>query len=153
MAAQVLTTISPSTNEAIITRDEISESSAEHLIGVALEAFKNFRTTLLSERQAIVKKALGLMLGKQDELAIELTTQMGRPIAYAAKEITTAVMRGQYLLRVSDQALEDTPGDPEPGFTRFTRKVAVGPVLVIFAWNVRHLERPASSPDSLTCRF
>src|SRR2546421_8100341 len=37
-----------------------------------------------------------LFRSKQDELAKELTQQMGRPIAYTAKEITTAVKRGEY---------------------------------------------------------
>lgn len=61
---------------------------------------------------------------------------MGRPIAYAAKEITTAVKRAEYLLRISGEALRDTEGEAEEGFRRFVRKGPVGVVLVIFAWNV-----------------
>ena len=90
----------------------------------------------MAERQAIVKKALKILNDKQDELAKELTEQMGRPIAYTAKEITTAVKRGEYLLKISGDALKDTDGDSEKGFKRFIRKEPVGPVLIIFAWNV-----------------
>lgn len=78
------------------------------------------------------------MLERQDELAQELTEQMGRPIAFAAKEITTAAKRLEYMLKVSDEMLADTEGDAEPGFKRYIRKLPVGPVLVLFAWNVRH---------------
>ena len=61
---------------------------------------------------------------------------MGRPIAYTAKEITTAISRGEYLLKISSDALKDTQGEAEKGFKRYIRKVPIGPVLVLFAWNV-----------------
>jgi acyl-CoA reductase-like NAD-dependent aldehyde dehydrogenase len=64
---------------------------------------------------------------------------MGRPIAYTEKEITTAVARGEYMLKISSQALADTPGEEEEGFKRWIRKVPVGPVLVLFAWNYPYL--------------
>lgn len=83
-----------------------------------------------------MKQALQLLEDKQDELAKELTEQMGRPIAYTAKEVTTAVARGKYLLKISDEALSDTDGEAEKGFKRYIKKVPVGPVLVLFAWNV-----------------
>ena len=106
---------------------------------VATEAFQSFRKTSLAERQAIIKRALKILNDKQDDLALELTTQMGRPIAYTAKEVATAVKRAEYLLKVSDEVLKDTEGEAEKGFKRFIRKVPVGPVLVIFAWNVSEL--------------
>lgn len=64
---------------------------------------------------------------------------MGRPIAYTAKEVTTAVMRGEYLLKISEDALKDTDGEAEKGFNRFIRKIPVGPVLILFAWNYPYL--------------
>lgn len=106
---------------------------------MATEAFLSFRKTSLADRQAIVKKALKLLGDKQDELAKELTEQMGRPIAYTAKEVTTAVKRGEYLLKISEETLADTPGETEKGFKRFIRKVPVGPVLILFAWNYPYL--------------
>ena len=136
MSVETLTTISPSTNEPIITRSGLSQAELDELPEVATKVFQTFRHTSLSERQVIVKKALQLLLDRQDELALELTTHMGRPIAYTAKEVQTAVKRAEYLLKVSDEALKDTDGEHELGFKRFIRKVPVGPVLIIFAWNV-----------------
>jgi len=72
-------------------------------------------------------------------LAKELTEQIGRPIAYTAKEVTTAVKRGEYLLKISEDTLKDTDGEAEKGFKRFIRKVPVGPVLILFAWNYPYL--------------
>jgi acyl-CoA reductase-like NAD-dependent aldehyde dehydrogenase len=136
MSVETITTISPTTNKPVCTRNGISASDLESLPEIATEAFLKYRKTSLKERQEIVKKALKLLDAKQDELAKELTEQMGRPIAYTAKEITTAVKRGEYLLKISEDALKDTDGESEKGFKRFIRKVPVGPVLVLFAWNV-----------------
>jgi acyl-CoA reductase-like NAD-dependent aldehyde dehydrogenase len=137
MSLEVITTISPVTNKPILTRNGLSGQDINALLPAATEAFKSFRQTTLKERQTIIKKALELLEKRKDELAKELTEQMGRPIAYTAKEITTAVGRAQYLLKISDDTLKDTPGEAEKGFTRYIKKLPVGPVLVIFAWNVR----------------
>lgn len=136
MSVETITTISPINNKPVLTRSGISAADLAALPTVATEAFLSFRKTSLAERQAIVKKALKLLEDKQDVLAEELTEQMGRPIAYTAKEVTTAVKRGEYLLKISEEALKDTDGEAEKGFKRFIRKVPVGPVLVLFAWNV-----------------
>ncbi len=138
MSVEILKTISPTTNQPVITRNGVSAVELESIPSVATEAFLSFSKTSLSERQAIVKKALKILGDKQDELAKELTEQMGRPIAYTPKEITTAVKRGEYLLKISDDALKDTDGEAEKGFKRYIRKIPVGPVLILFAWNVRN---------------
>ena len=137
MSLEVLTTISPTTNEPIITRNGVSQAELEQLPQVATEAFKSWRKTPLSDRQAIVKKFLKLLGEKKEELGQEITVQMGRPLRFTGGEVATAIKRAEFLLKVSDDVLKDTDGEPEKGFKRFIRKDPVGPVLVIFAWNVR----------------
>lgn len=139
MSVEVLTTISPNTNEPIITRNGLSADDVEQLPKTSADAFKTWSKTSLADRQAIVQKALKYLTDHTDELALEITTQMGRPIAYTGKEISTAVMRCEYLLRISNDTLKDTDGEPEKGFKRFIRKVPVGPVLILFPWNVSML--------------
>ena len=138
MPTEVITTISPSTNQPILTREGLSDSEVALLPATSTQAFNDIRLLTFEERQAIVKRALKLISDKQDVLAKELTEQMGRPIAYTAKEITTAVTRGEYLLKISKDALKDTEGEQEQGFKRYIRKAPIGPVLILFAWNVGH---------------
>ena len=137
MSIESLTTISPTTNKPVAVRNGLSDADLEALPTIAAGAFRSYRRTSLQERQKIVKRALELLDERQEELAQELTEQMGRPITYTAKEITTAVARGEYMLKISGHVLEDTDGEPEKGFKRYIRKVPVGPVLILFAWNVR----------------
>jgi acyl-CoA reductase-like NAD-dependent aldehyde dehydrogenase len=136
MSVETITTISPTTNEPILTRNGISPQELEQLPDIATQAFESWRKTTLQQRKDIIKKALKVLDERKDDLATELTVQMGRPIAYTAKEVATAIKRAEYLLKISDDVLQDTPGEAESGFKRFIRKVPVGPVLIIFAWNV-----------------
>jgi acyl-CoA reductase-like NAD-dependent aldehyde dehydrogenase len=117
MSVETITTISPTTNKPILTRNGVSPSELQLLPIAATEAFEKYRKTSLQHRQELVRTAL--------------------KIAYTAKEISTAVKRGEYLLNISEDALKDTDGEAENGFKRFIRKVPVGPILILFAWNVR----------------
>ena len=139
--AEQLVTISPVTNKPILYRNALSPSEITHLPRRAERAFDEYKPLPLNRRQEIVSKALDILESKKDELARELTEQIGRPIRHAAKEISTAVTRGRYLLQISKDALADTPGEPEKDFTRYIRKVPVGPVLILFAWNVSDEQR------------
>lgn len=136
MAVETITTISPTTNRPVVERKGLSDVELKALTRASQDAFASWRRTSLSERQTIVRKALDLLSERKDELARELTEQMGRPIAYTGVEITTAVKRGQHLLKISDEALSDTPGEPESGFKRYIKKTPIGPVLILFPWNV-----------------
>jgi len=139
MSVEVINTISPTTNEPILTRNGASQQDLEQMPKTATEAFQSWKKTSLKERQDIVKKFLKILSQHESELAEELTVQMGRPINFGGKEIQTAIKRAEYLLKISDEALKDTDGEPEKGFKRFIRKVPVGPVLVLFAWNYPYL--------------
>jgi acyl-CoA reductase-like NAD-dependent aldehyde dehydrogenase len=136
MSLETITTISPNTNKPILTRSGLAESDIDLLISDSTKAFLSFRKTSLADRQSIIKKALKGIAEKKDVLAKELTEQMGRPISYTGVEVTTAIKRAEYLLKISDETLADTPGEAEKGFKRYIKKEAVGPVLIIFAWNV-----------------
>ncbi|KAK3318204.1 Aldehyde/histidinol dehydrogenase [Apodospora peruviana] len=139
MSVEVIQTISPINGEPILSRNGVSAEDLEEIAEIATKAFNEWRYTPLVDRQIIIRKALELLAAKKDELARELTFQMGRPIVYTPSEIATAVKRSEYLLEISDQVLQDTQGKPEKGFKRFIRKVPVGPVLIIFAWNYPYL--------------
>ncbi|OAL54336.1 ALDH-like protein [Pyrenochaeta sp. DS3sAY3a] len=139
MSLEKITTISPITNKAVLTRNGLSDADLRTIPETAAAAFESFRRTSLAERQKIIKTALKLLNERQDALGKELTEQMGRPITYTPKEITTAVMRGEYLLKISDDTLKDTEGEKEKGFKRYIRKVPLGPVLILFPWNYPYL--------------
>ncbi|KAH1431931.1 hypothetical protein KXX22_006845 [Aspergillus fumigatus] len=106
MSAEIITTISPSTNRPILTRTGMSSDEIKRIPDLAQEAFRSFsQSTTLTQRQQIVDRALAILEKRKDELAHQLTEQMGRPISYTGVEISTAVKRSQYLNRIAPSVL------------------------------------------------
>lgn len=143
MSLETITTISPATNEPVITRTGASSEELRRIPEAAQAAFRSFsQTTTLEQRQKIVDRALDVLEKKTDELAREVTEQMGRPISYTGVEIVTAIKRGRYLNRVSPSVLGEegiVPGEGEKGFRRYIKRQPVGVVFIIFPWNVSYL--------------
>lgn len=144
-STQNITTISPSTNKAILSRSAATPSEISQLPVTARKAFESFQSShpTLSSRISILTKFLTLLSDRIDVLAQELTTQMGRPIAYTPVEIKTAIKRAQYLVDIAPEVLsEQIPvlGEVEPNFRRYLQRSSpLGVILVIFAWNYPYL--------------
>ncbi|RAH51102.1 Aldedh-domain-containing protein [Aspergillus brunneoviolaceus CBS 621.78] len=132
-------TLSPSTNKVIFEHPGTSLEEAQKIVQASQDAFRTYKKTTLAQRKEIVVKALDLIVADRDTLAAELTTQMGRPIAYTGKEIDTFRKRADYLLNIAEESLKNLPGTPENGFRRFIKKEPVGPVLISTAWNYPYL--------------
>lgn len=141
MSVETITTISPSTNQPVLTRTGVTADELQRIPQLAQEAFRSFsQSTTLEQRQDIVNRALDILEKKKDELALEVTNQMGRPIAYTGVEVMTAIKRSRYLTKISNSVLGKegiVPGEEEKGFRRYIKRKPVGVALIIFAWNVR----------------
>jgi NAD-dependent aldehyde dehydrogenases len=140
MSLETISTISPATNEPVVTRTGVSSEELKQIPVAAQTAFRSFsQSTTLEQRQQIVERALDILEKKQDELAREITEQMGRPIAYTGVEVATAIKRSRYLVRISSSVLGEkgtVPGEEENGFRRYIKRSPVGVALIIFPWNV-----------------
>lgn len=130
-------TINPATHEIIFDQPGTSVEEARKIAITSKQAFQSWRTVSLEERISIVKRALQIIDSRIDELAKELTIQMGRPIRYCAGEIKTAALRAEHMIKIAKESLADLPGEPQEGFRRMVKQVPVGTVLVASAWNVR----------------
>lgn len=143
MSAEIITTISPTTNSPVATRTGVTPADLQRIAETAQAAFRSFsQSTTLEQRQKLVDRALSILEEKKDALAKEVTEQMGRPISYTPVEVLTAVKRGRYLNRISSSVLSEegvVHGDAEEGFKRYIKRRPVGVSLIIFAWNYPYL--------------
>ncbi len=129
-------TISPATNEVVCEVKATSPAEARAAAVAAEKVFPAWSGKSLADRRAVVVRALALIQERKMELGRELSQQMGRPVAFSHREIETMQKRASYLLDIAEEALADLPGRAEPGFKRWIKKMPVGPVLIVFAWNV-----------------
>ena len=139
MPHESIKTISPATGEVVLERAGTSLEQARQIVADSGKAFLKWKALDLSARKSIVAAALALIQQRKHELGRELSTQMGRPVAYSHKEIETMQKRADYLLSITEEALATIPGRDEQGFKRYIKKEPLGPTLVVFAWNVSHL--------------
>jgi acyl-CoA reductase-like NAD-dependent aldehyde dehydrogenase len=78
-------------------------------------------------------------VAKRDEIAAEITWQMGRPIRFTPGEVRGFEERARHMIAIAPAALADVEAGPKPGFSRFVRRVPLGVVLVIAPWNYPYL--------------
>lgn len=135
MATQIHT-VCPSTHKVIFDQAETSLIEAQRIALASKNAFHAYRRVELEHKKAIVRKALDIIDSRKDELAKDITTQMGRPIRYCAAELKTTRVRAEYLMDIAEESLADLPGRAEAGFKRMVKKVPMGPILIASAWNV-----------------
>jgi acyl-CoA reductase-like NAD-dependent aldehyde dehydrogenase len=128
--------LSPSTREVVFQHAGVLIDEATTMVDRAHEAFKSYRKTTLSERKAIMVKALDFLTEQEEVLANELTAQMGRPISASPSELRTMRKRAEYYLESAEEALSNLPGKAEDGFERWVSREPVGPVFISSAWNV-----------------
>ncbi|MCJ7773570.1 MAG: aldehyde dehydrogenase family protein, partial [Desulfobacterales bacterium] len=78
-------------------------------------------------------------VSKKDDIAQELTRQMGRPIRYTPLEVKGFEERARYMISIARASLADIMIEPKAGFTRYIRKEPLKVVFVIAPWNYPYL--------------
>ncbi|GLB39323.1 putative aldehyde dehydrogenase family protein [Lyophyllum shimeji] len=138
---EIQTTITPHNQHPYVSREYPPVSELDAAIQNAVEAQKAWAAVPLKERIAIGRKFIDEFKGMADQIPLELTMQMGRPVSQGAGEIRGFVERANHMLAIAEQSLADVPltDTDKPGFKRFIKRVPLGVVLVIAPWNFPYL--------------
>jgi acyl-CoA reductase-like NAD-dependent aldehyde dehydrogenase len=132
--------ISPVDGSVVATRRLATWSEVDLALTRSQQAREGWRATPLGERIAVCRAFADRLESRAEELGRELSWQMGRPIRYAPREVTTAAARARRMTGLATGALADIAVDASSDdFELFIRKVALGTVLVIPAWNYPYL--------------
>ena len=133
--------VSPIDGSVVAERETFSSVQRAALLDRAASSQAAWRATRLDERVAICERAVQWFLDHADDVATELTLQMGRPIVHTPFEITRGFQeRARHMMSIASEALADRPATPPiDGFTRFIRRDPVGIVLVVAPWNYPYL--------------
>ena len=100
--ARQLSLENPATNSIFQTLDMPNEPELQAMILEARQAFKKWRGTPIPQRVEITHRFVDEMLKRQDEIAREITLQMGKPIAQARAEVATMAERARYMAAIAD---------------------------------------------------
>ena len=135
----MLRTISPVDGSVYCERRLASASELDFALDRAQAAQRAWRDVSIEERAHILLRFCSEFERREEEIASELTWQMGRPIRFAPNEVRGTVERARYMIEIAPRALADLDPGPKPDFLRFVRREPLGVVLTIAAWNYPYL--------------
>jgi acyl-CoA reductase-like NAD-dependent aldehyde dehydrogenase len=132
--------ISPVDGSVFAEFDLASPAAIDAMLETATRAQRRWKEVPVEERAAIGRRAVQLMVDAADEIATELTWQMGRPVTQSPFEVRRGFQeRAKYMIDIAAGALADIAIEPKEGFQRFIRREPVGVVLVLAPWNYPYL--------------
>ncbi len=127
--------INPATGEVITSLADATPQHAEQAIAAANAAFQDFRHSLAAERADILTRWADLIEKNKQDIAIILTSEMGKPLHEAINELDYTISKfrwyGQEALRVYGE-IAPAPGD---SMRNFILKQPVGVVAAVTPWN------------------
>ncbi len=135
----MLKTITPIDGSVYVERPLADEAEIDAALDKARKAQPAWKATPVAERAALLTRAVDAFVARKQEIATELTWQMGRPIAHSPFEVNGLEERARYMISVAPEALADIDVGPKEGFRRFIRHEPLGVVFVVAPWNYPYL--------------
>ena len=139
MSTSTQKTISPVDGSVLVERPYASGAGIDRMLSAARAAQRRWRDVPVVERAAILGRFCDAFEANRDEIATELTRQMGRPLRYAPNEVRGTLERARYMIAIAAETLADIDAGPKPDFVRFVRREPLGVVFTVAAWNYPYL--------------
>lgn len=130
-----LQVVNPYNQEIVCTLPYDRGEKLNQKIAKADAAYQEWRLVPIEKRIAHVTKGLQYFRTHAEEIAREITLQMGKPIREARREVTTFFERAEYMLTISRETLAPDSLPKKVGFNRRIEHAPFGPILNIAAWN------------------
>ncbi len=126
--------INPATNEILKTFAAWSWDATVAAIDQADQAYRSWRKTSFSARQAIMLEFAKLLRERSPELSRLITIEMGKRLAESEYEIEYCAKIAEYYAAGAQQFLADQPMDV-PGIQAYLQHSPLGVLLGVMPWN------------------
>jgi succinate-semialdehyde dehydrogenase/glutarate-semialdehyde dehydrogenase len=134
-SGQTMPVVNPATGETIASVPSLSAEETRRAIEAARDAQPAWAAMTAKERAAILRKLFDLMLANQDDLALIMTSEQGKPLAEAKGEVAYAAAFIEWFAEEGKRIY----GDTIPSFSRDRRivviKQPIGVTAAITPWN------------------
>jgi acyl-CoA reductase-like NAD-dependent aldehyde dehydrogenase len=127
--------INPATEEIITILQDDSDESLQKKLKTLQKGQKSWAKTTLKKRIIIIKKFSELLAENIEELALTLTSEMGKPLQQARNEVNGARVRIKYFVENSQKYLKDEIITRQEGLIERISYEPLGVVCNISAWN------------------
>ena len=137
--SEVQRTLSPVDGRVYVERALATDAQIQRVLERAAAAQTKWKRVLLAERAAILTRFIDAFVAHKQQIAEEISWQMGRPIGQSPGEVRGFEERARYMVSIAPQALAEIDAEPKDNFRRFIRREPLGVVLVLAPWNYPYL--------------
>ena len=123
------------TNEVISTLPEMGKKETEEAIDAANAAWPDWRSKTAKERAIILKKWFDLIMSNQEDLAILMTAEQGKPLAEARGEVGYGASFIEWFAEEGKRTYGDIIPTPANDRRILVIKQPIGVVASITPWN------------------
>jgi len=127
--------VDPANGGVIGTIPKMGAAETRRAIAAADAALVAWRSKVAKERSVILRKWFELMLANQDDLALLMTTEQGKPLAEAKGEIAYAASFIEWFAEEAKRTYGDVIPQHQPDKRLVVIKQAVGVCGLITPWN------------------
>jgi acyl-CoA reductase-like NAD-dependent aldehyde dehydrogenase len=129
-----LTVDDPYTLETAVTVELADEKRVNGVLDRARAAFTKFRETSVKDRVDLCERATQAMEKRVEEIALDITRMMGKPLQQGRNEVAGMAQRARHMASIAEASLADVVL-PKDGFDRRIVKEPRGVVMDLPAWN------------------
>ncbi|NQZ55943.1 MAG: aldehyde dehydrogenase family protein [Lentisphaeraceae bacterium] len=118
---------------SIYKKDDIAALKTK--VSHANTAYEKWHRVNITKRIELLRKALNYFAINRDEVAGDITAEMGKPLNQSYNELKSFFERAEYLLTTAEDALEVQFLPELNDMYRRIEHVPLGTILIISAWN------------------
>lgn len=134
-SAQTLAVHNPANGELLGSVPNMGAAETQRAIQAANSALIAWRSKTAAERGKILRRWFELMLENQDDLALIMTLEQGKPLAEARGEIAYAASFIEWFAEEGKRAYGDTIPSPSSSSRLMVIKQPIGVCAAITPWN------------------
>lgn len=131
----MIKTISPIDGSLYYSAEEHNLNDISKSLDLAEKALPVWSDMTIQQRATYVKKFIEVIVANTEDIAREITWQMGRPISQSPWEISGFSERANYMVDIAEEALQEHPVSDDEAYKRWMAKVPLGILAVLSPWN------------------
>ncbi len=125
----------PFTGDVAASVSFTTPAELDQVLAQARSGAQALRASSVQARIDLVLAACSHLEKRADEIARDISRQMGKPLSQAKGEVGGMAGRLRYMASIAAESLADLVLPPKPGFERRIAKEPLGVVLDLPAWN------------------
>jgi succinate-semialdehyde dehydrogenase/glutarate-semialdehyde dehydrogenase len=134
-SGETLTVSNPVDGGTLGTVPKLGADETRRAIEAAGAAYPAWRAKTAKERAVILRKWYELMIENQEDLAVIMTSEQGKPVAESRGEIVYAAAFVEWFAEEGKRVYGDTIPSPAPDRRIVVTKEPIGVVAAITPWN------------------